>query len=563
MVLLVLEWEDERRELSLSPGAYQLGRGDDADIPVAHGSLSRSHARISVTNDAVTVEDLGSKNGTFVNGRRVTAPCSLETNVELKLGDVVFRLRWSGLNNGADRIKTSLGRSRTQTGTWTGTQLSLMTAPRTRLVVASSPDGEAVGREWMLDGRIIELGRGANGDGIADPRMSRRHIRITRLKGEDWIEDLGSANGTLVDGEPLGAAALLRPQSIIRVGSSFLVVDAPAPIVDLPARPDANGSEVTEVVGVSIAAEQLRRSIATVGAAEGPVLILGETGVGKEVTANALHRLGDGNGRLVPVNCASLTESLVSDELFGHYKGAFTGADHDREGYFQQASGGILFLDEVGELPPAVQAKLLRVLQDGVVQPLGKGPSVKTNARIVAATNADLNEGGFRSDLLARLQGWCIRIPPLRERRADILPLWDHVVSSFLGRPAPSRSLSFDEILLNYAWPKNVRELQKLAERVAQLLPSGGRFGPELLADEMRAVASTHREVRGEAGRGSPSKGRIIRALRATNGNVKNAAERNGWHRTQLYRWCQRLEIEPGDYRADGRPDPGDDDSAS
>lgn len=210
------------------------------------------------------------------------------------------------------------------------------------------------------------------------------------------------------------------------------------------------------------------------------VLILGESGTGKELVAKAIHKLSGRTGRLVPVNCGAIPEEILESELFGHEKGAFTGAVSSRVGRFQMADGGTIFLDEIGEMSPKLQVKLLRVLQEKFVEPVGSSRSVEVNVRVIAATNKDLREevraGRFREDLFYRLQVVPIELPALRKRGSDVGILAQYFLDktcSQLGKDPIILSPAAKEIIRTYGWPGNVRELENLIERVAILTDSG------------------------------------------------------------------------------------------
>ena len=206
------------------------------------------------------------------------------------------------------------------------------------------------------------------------------------------------------------------------------------------------------------------------------VLVLGESGTGKELVAKAIHRLSGRKGKLVPVNCGAIPEDILESELFGHEKGAFTGAVASRIGRFQMAEAGTIFLDEIGEMSPKLQVKLLRVLQERVVEPVGSTRSVEVNVRVIAATNKDLREevkaGRFREDLFYRLQVVPVQLPALRERGDDVAVLARHFINrtcANMGRATIELSAEVDARLHAYAWPGNVRELENLMERMAVL----------------------------------------------------------------------------------------------
>jgi formate hydrogenlyase transcriptional activator len=241
-----------------------------------------------------------------------------------------------------------------------------------------------------------------------------------------------------------------------------------------------------EMVGSSPALLAVLRKVEQVALTDTTVLVHGETGVGKELIVRAIHNRSGRKGRpLVKVNCSAISAGLVESELFGHVKGAFTGALERRVGRFELADGGTIFLDEVGELPLETQVKLLRVLQEQEFEPVGSNRTIRVDVRIIAATNRDLREavptGRFRADLFYRLNVFPIEVPPLRERQGDIPPLVMFFVDRFakkFGRPAPTVSQATMDRLVGYPWPGNVRELQNIIERSVVLSP-----GPDLDVD--------------------------------------------------------------------------------
>jgi len=309
--------------------------------------------------------------------------------------------------------------------------------------------------------------------------------------------------------------------------------------------------------------EELRAMIARVAPTESRVLITGESGTGKELVASAIHRQSvRGSKPFVTVNSAALPRDLVESEMFGHERGAFTGATERRQGRFELADGGTLFLDEVGDLGPEAQAKLLRVLEGGVVERVGGERPFAVNVRVLAATNKDLQhavrQGQFREDLWFRLNVLPIHIPPLRERPEDIAPLIRHFAercAARLGRP-----VKFDAgavpLLAAYGWPGNVRELANIVERMAILATT------ELIsaADIARVLPSDGTAPRPATDNGGEGVWRdialtetldqyerelIAKALSASRGNVAEAARRLQTDRANLYRRMRRLGIEP------------------
>ncbi|MBI2374814.1 MAG: sigma 54-interacting transcriptional regulator [Deltaproteobacteria bacterium] len=464
---------------------------------------------------------------------------------------------------------------------------------------AHTPEPSTTARIGPLSERTVVLGRGVRGEGaIEDEHMSREHLELVKGDPHHRVQviDLGTRNGTFVDGERIAAPVSLTSGSVVSAGDTLLVIDEELDPDLLPASGDADGASAHEVVGISFAAARLRASLETVARARGSVLLLGATGTGKEVAARAIHRLSNsGAAAWVPVNCAAIPSEIAEAELFGHRRGAFTGATADREGLFARAAGGTLFLDEVGDLPLPLQAKLLRALEDGTIQPLG-GQLQTVDTRVLAATHLDLDESTFRKDLYARLGDWVLHIPPLTDRRADILTLWEHFlrIEAAPGHPGFVSTPELSEALLLHSWPMNIRELRKLARRVASLARPGEPLDLPVLSEQLqtpvrlRAPKRTEgrarpppdplpecRELAGPEGRtpevdesrvnvqtpepraesfdeedGSiPSHQELTEALRNARGNVKKVAELLGAHRTQVYRWFRRRGIDPERFR--------------
>lgn len=289
-----------------------------------------------------------------------------------------------------------------------------------------------------------------------------------------------------------------------------------------------------ELVGQSPALETVARQIALVSPTDSAVLILGESGTGKELVAREIHRRSKRSNRpLIKVNCAAVPRELYESEFFGHAKGAFTGALRDRVGRFELADGGTLFLDEVGEIPLELQAKLLRVLQEGELERVGEERTRKVNVRIVAATNRDLRgeaeAGRFRQDLYYRLSVFPVEVPSLRKRKDDIPLLVEHfleVWSRKIGRPMPRLTLAAVQQLQQYDWPGNVRELQHAVER-AVITSAGDRLQMELpsatVASGAAALQLAEAVVRTDAQIRQIEADNIRAALRAAKGKVSGA----------------------------------------
>jgi DNA-binding NtrC family response regulator len=314
--------------------------------------------------------------------------------------------------------------------------------------------------------------------------------------------------------------------------------------------PSAAGSAERELPPHLVAQSPLMRALfrdaSLIAASESRVLITGESGVGKEVLADVIHAWSPrAQGPLVKVNCAAIPETLLESELFGHEKGAFTGAVAQRVGRFEVASGGTIFLDEIGEMSPQLQAKLLRVTQDGRFQRVGSNTEIHTNARILASTNRHLEEetknGRFREDLYYRLNVVELTIPPLRERPEDILPLARLFISEFTkGRARFSSAVA--DCLVRYPWPGNVRELRNAMER-ASLLSRGEMVLPEHLPARVRGPAPTAPVLEpADAGRlEEVERQTILQALRQHDFNRTETAKALGISRRTLVYKIQRL----------------------
>jgi transcriptional regulator with GAF, ATPase, and Fis domain len=343
----------------------------------------------------------------------------------------------------------------------------------------------------------VQVGRGSGvALRIADESLSRRHASFhVQDDGAIEVEDLGSVNGTRVGGRPLAPneRASVGPGDVVMFGTLVTVLQA------VSARPAAAGAAPSSTVMTSTMT-RLEPLVARIAPVTLSVLILGETGVGKEVLARAIHaRSPRAACPLLCLNCAALTESLLESELFGFERGAFTGAVESKPGLLESADGGTVLLDEVGELPLAVQAKLLRVLENREVQRLGARKPMTLNVRFLAATHRDLEReverGTFRRDLYFRLNGISIVVPPLRERTEEILPLAEAFAAEFsrerggpspgeIARDEPAFSDEARELLVRHTWPGNIRELRNAIERAVLLrrgatidvcdLPAGG-----------------------------------------------------------------------------------------
>ena len=321
----------------------------------------------------------------------------------------------------------------------------------------------------------ITIGRAPLGDGVLilpdDQKLSRSHARVTFHRDHGLqLADLGSKNHVFLNGNSQAMAAshcVLSDGDLIRMGGSLLLVRSSC----APMRWLAQDSDTLRdrLRGSSMVMTRLRSELAQVATQDATVLLLGASGTGKELAAQAIHDLSRRHGKFVAVNSTTLSSALAESQLFGHTKGAFTGASEPHRGYFREAEGGTLFLDEVGDLPIDLQPKLLRALQEKKIRPVGATADIAVNVRVIAATHVDLHDatagGRFRADLRERLAVLPIHLPRLCQRREDILPLFAY----FMCKDDPDRlhlPLDLVQRLLRHDWSGNVRELFNVCQRL-------------------------------------------------------------------------------------------------
>jgi DNA-binding NtrC family response regulator len=365
---------------------------------------------------------------------------------------------------------------------------------------------------------------------LEDPTVSGRHVSVTALAAGIVVEDLGSKNGVFVGGARISRATLRGGQGCFVIGRTSIIV-RPA----LEPHHSAPPALVPGLVGSSEPMRRLVEEIRRVAVLDAPVLLQGESGTGKDVIARAIHQLSGKRGRYVPLNAGALGESLADSELFGHCRGAITGATQARAGAFEQADRGTLFLDEIADLAPSIQVKLLRAVEDGEIRQLGGVAPIRVRTRIVAATWAALDQriekGSFRADLYHRLSTFVIRVPPLRQRKADI-PELVRVLLAAKREELGERHLSQAalERLANYSFPGNVRELFSIVYRAAAMAHSSevGVMDIEAslpLVQDVQATA-THFDAR--------------HLLAAHGGNVSAAARSARVARSTFRAWLKR-----------------------
>ena len=374
---------------------------------------------------------------------------------------------------------------------------------------------------------------------VPDPHMSLEHAVIERALGGWQVRDLGSKNGVTVNGERVAQRAL-GDGDWIEIGETFLRFRTIKVAHDVP--DDLVGAE-----SAVPAMEQATRRLVDAAQSNVPILLAGESGVGKEVAARVVHTASGRGGGFVAVNCAGLVETLAAATLFGHRRGAYTGAVDDRPGAIRSADRGTLLLDEVADLPLATQGALLRVLQEREVVPVGDTRPVTVDVRFVAATLRDLEReveaGRFRVDLYARLAGLRVTLPPLRDRLEDLGTL----VASSLARHAPDRELGLSTAaawaLCKHRWPLNIRELdQTIAAAVA--IVKDDRIGLDVLQEQIRAAAPNAAEL------AAMRRDELVNLLRLHRGNLAAVARALSTSRAQIHRLLRRFELEVEAFRS-------------
>ena len=427
--------------------------------------------------------------------------------------------------------------------------------PAVDLVVLDGLDRGARARVGTGGARV---GTGASAHlRLRDPTVSRIHCEIRLRSSGVRVSDAGSTNGTWVDAMRVRDVDL-SAGTRLRLGGTTVEVVFGQTALQVPI---SSRDHLGDLLGGSVEMRRIYAILERVAPTDATVLVQGETGTGKEVVARTVHALSGRRDRaFVAVDCGAIAGSLIESELFGHVRGAFSGAISDRQGLFEEADGGTLFLDEIGELPLALQAKLLRALETREVRRVGSNQTRRIDVRLIAATNRSqaqsVNDGAFREDLYYRLAVVDVHVPPLRSRREDVRLLAQHFYERLRGAPGALPPQLLSE-LLTRSWPGNVRELRNVIERSVSLqwqedeaattrpadapLPPGveALIPHDLPLKEARQVYTDRFESL------------YLRALlQRTQGNVTRAAERAGVNRRHLQRMLARLGVrsdEPGD----------------
>jgi len=423
---------------------------------------------------------------------------------------------------------------------------------RVRLSILSGPDA---GRELDLAHATYVVGKSSSATvRLTDPQVSRRHLEVTLDEGGIVLRDLQSKNGSFIAATRFFEVRVALG-TVVRIGNTELRFSS---INESTALPPSGATHFGRLLGRSLAMRRLYAVLERVAQSDVPVLVGGETGTGKELAAEAIHLASRvAQGPFVVCDLAGVARSLIESELFGYVRGAFTGADRDREGAFQRADRGSIFIDEVGELEMAVQPRLLRVLEQQQVKPVGASVYRTVQIRVISATNRDLaaecKAGRFREDLFHRLAGVRVTLPPLRERKEDI-PL---LVESWLGPRGVEAHPEVLAILMEHDWPGNVRELRNVVQRGLSLLAPGERvLDPTLLGlhgDPTQPPTLSGASLEGHYKRAKDNliatweRAFIENLLKRAKGNISQAARDGGLDRAYLYRLMRKYDLRADD----------------
>ncbi len=409
----------------------------------------------------------------------------------------------------------------------------------------------------------VSVGRGServavrDGSNVAikvpDKWMSSQHARFESSFGRWILIDTDSKNGCAVDGHST-KRAVLTDGALIELGHTMFVYYEKFEILaDAPVIVDVAPSALTAAISLCTAWQTKLARIKQVAASEIPILVEGESGVGKEVIARAIHAMSGRQGAFVAVNCGALPEHWIESELFGHRRGAFSGAVADHEGLIRTADGGTLFLDEIGDLPAASQASLLRVLQEREGLAVGGTRAVTVDLRVVAATHRDLDamvaSADFRHDLFARLAAFRVEVPTLSERKADLGLLIGALYSKLFPAGHPGFEIDAVRALFRYPWPLNIRELEQALTTAAVLaanstvaamhLPETVRSGRPPGAPKIVALNDADQRIRDD----------LHAAMRDHAGNISAVARALQKDRKQIQRWIKRFALDPTGYK--------------
>jgi len=573
--IAVIAGPDAGAEFDVDEGGAAIGRAAECAIKLADRTVSRVQARLTVVDGGLALHDAGGPNPIRVNDQPWTGG-AIHDGDRIAIGHTVLLLLApdGGVVPAAQPARTV---ATLQVGG--GAELPALLR---ELAAAWQQGGEpaalaeaACGAARAATGARRALAVIADASGrLAPIARAPRDAAMTIALADDDLADLTARGAALLDRDGVAiavaslgavAGALVAeaprdPDTLPRLAAIAALLGAQLTTARAHARSERARASLAEraapsgLIGASPALARLIELVARAAPTTATVLITGESGTGKEKIAEALHAgSGRAAGPLVAINCAALPDTLIESELFGHERGAFTGASERRAGRFEQADGGTLFLDEIGELSEAAQARLLRVLETRRFERVGGARTLAVDVRLIAATHRDLRErvraGKFREDLYYRIGVVPLHVPPLRERREDIVPLAEHFLARFaaaMGRRGAAFSPAAQAALAAHWWPGNVRELRNVVERAVVLAdrslielddldPLAPPAAPSTAADTASAPAAPPAALH------DLERDAVVRALATTRGNKAQAAQLLGIDRTTLYKKLRRF----------------------
>ena len=545
MKVIEVFYRDElHSEYQVSKNEIKIGRAKLNDIILNDPSVSRVHAVIKFEKGKLSIVD-SSTGGTFINNDKVSSR-TIKTDDRITIGPYsIFTKEYGDLDEDP-ALQTTYHEETLAVPIPDDKPKNSFLLKHASLHFIKGPDKD---RSFPIEKEKITFGTHNDNDLIlSDEFVSRHHGEFYFRNGEFFIRDLGSRNGTFINGKRV-QGSILAPGSRIDLGKTgldFLVSE----------NSDVYQKDKEEKLGEIVGKSQKIKSLYTLckkaASCDATVLIHGETGTGKELIAKTIHSLSSrSKGAFITIDCGSIPKELIESELFGHEKGAFTGAQNQRKGAFERGHKGTVFLDEIGELPKEMQPKLLRILEEREFKRVGGDTHISTDIRVIAATNRELNvevtKGNFREDLFFRLYVIPVSIPPLRERKSDIPLLADFFIAhNPLLKESGSKATLTDGALKKmtaYEWPGNVRELRNVIDRA--IVNSDG----ERISEEDIQFIPTMPSDKGPAPALSGSleeieKQTIINALKAQGGNKKATAKVLGIAYSTMCEKVKKYQIE-------------------
>lgn len=535
--MLYLEFIKNNQKLFRYPftsDSLLIGRSEDCDIVLADNDISRNHLKITRISKGLKINNL-SEFGTFLNAKSVQKEICTEQDI---------------LNIGKWKISFAETFEKEK-------ETTLQTEPESTKILEYNIDNKKLTKESFqiritkpnretyykkLNRNKISIGNTTSNDIVIDDSyVSKHHCKIVKEHDQIWLIDLGSTNGTYIDGEKIEKIELENNTSFM-IGKTEIALQR---LRETEKIKQSNKYELDGMLSASSSMRQIFSLITKVATTNATIFITGESGTGKELVAKSIHN--NSNRKAYPfvaINCGAIPETLIESELFGHEKGAFTGAGATYKGVFEQANLGTLFLDEIGEMPLELQTRLLRALETRTIRRIGGNTEIQVNVRIIAATNKKLKEivrnGNFREDLFYRLFIVPIELPPLCNRENDIMTLAKHFTKMFSIDGTEVRfSRQAIAKLQEYHWPGNIRELKNTIQRAVILKKEKSIRSNDLLLSKLTQQTKTI----------SPSlitseKQNIIHALRNYKGNQTKASDYLGISRTTIASKIRKYNID-------------------